>query len=121
MEENNDAKFWHRIIEQHRKVRIQMIEINLKITDAMKKYLQTVGETSDFHIEFEDQGTVTLTCNGDLFNLEQIGDFCDVFNLSLIINNRVIVENHLQDTTEIRTKYLFSVGKLEDETDDSED
>ena len=118
MTEKNDAKFWHRIIEQHRKVRIQMIEINLKITDAMKNYLQTVGETSNFHIEFEDQGTVTLTCNGDLFNLEQIGDFCDVFNLSLIINNRVIVENHLQDTTEIRTKYLFSVGKLEEESNE---
>ena len=121
MEENNDAKFWHRIIEKHKKARIEMIEINLTITDAMKNYLETVGETSDFHIEFEDQGTVTLTCNGDLFNLEQIFDFCDVFNLSLIINNRVIIENHLQNTTEIRTKYLFTVGKFEDETDDSED
>ncbi|WP_296882159.1 hypothetical protein [uncultured Methanobrevibacter sp.] len=114
-------KTWHKIIKRHNDCRAKMIELNLKIEEGMKEYLKTVGETEDFIIRFEETGTIKLNCNGDLFNLEQIFDFCDVFNLSLIINNRVIVENHLKNTTEIRTNYLFTTGKLEEKTTDSGD
>ena len=110
----NDAKLWHKIIKRHETYRKKMIELNLKIEEAMKEYLKTVGETDDFTIRFEDSGVIQLDCNGDLFNLEQIGGFCDVFNLTLIINNRTIVENHLEDNTQIRTKYLFTTHNVKE-------
>lgn len=105
------TKTWPKIIKRHHDYRIKMIELNLKIEEGMREYLKSVGETEDFTIRFEDNGAVQLDCNGDLFNLEQIGDFCDVFNLTIIINNRTIVENHLDDNTSIRTRYLFSTHK----------
>jgi len=114
---NNGPKYWHRRIEEHRNHRNKMIELNMDITKAMTSYLKTVGETSDFNIRFEDNGTIKLSCDGDLFNLEQIFDFCDVFNLSLIINNRTMVENHLEDNTAIRTKYLFTTHAVKEKED----
>ena len=59
--------------------------------------------------------SVTLDCEGDLFNLEQIGEFCDKYHLDLIINNRLVTENHLEDTTTIKTKYLFYQKKPEED------
>jgi len=112
------ADVWQHIIEDHHNHRKKMIELNLDITEAMTNYLSTVGETKDFTIRFEDDGRITLTCQGDLFDLEQIGDFCDVFNLKLIINNRVVVENHLDDSTEVRTKYLFFTQRLHEKMED---
>ena len=55
---------------------------------------------------------VELNCKGDLFDLEQIGDFCDVFGLALLINNRVIVEDYLQDNTKIIINYLCQYGEI---------
>ena len=108
------TKTWHKIIKRHHDYRGKMIELNLKIEEAMKEYLKTIGETEDFTIRFEDSGVVQLDCNGDLFDLEQIGDFCDVFNLTLIINNRTLVENHMEDNTKIRTKYLFTTHNVKE-------
>lgn len=108
---------WHKLIQRHKNTRTRMIELNLKIEEGMKNYLETVGETTDFTIRFEDTGTVQLECEGDLFNLEQIFDFCEVFNLQLIINNRTIVENHLKDNTAIRTRYLFTTHAVKEKED----
>lgn len=108
------AKTWHKIIKRHQDHRSKMMELNLKIEDGMKEYLKSIGEIEDFTIRFEDNGVVKLECNGDLFDLEQIGDFCDVFNLTLIINNRTMVENHLEDSTAIRTKYLFTTSAVKE-------
>ena len=110
-------KIWHKIIKRHQDHRSKMIELNLKIEEGMKEYLKTVGETDDFTIRFEDSGVIQLDCDGDLFNLEQIFDFCDVFNLTLIINNRTMVENHLEDNTAIRTKYLFTTHAVKEKED----
>jgi len=111
---------WHRIIKRHYDARVKMIELSLKIEEGMREYLEDVGESNDFTLRFEDTGIAHLDCEGDLFDLEQIGDFCDVFNLKLIINNRTVVENHMQDETRVRTKYLFTTN-LVHETEDVED
>ena len=104
---NNGPKFWQNTIKNHKKTRNQMIELNFKITDAMKSYLRTVGETENFTIRFEDLGEVRLRCNGDLFDLEQLGCFCEVFKLKLILAKRCVIENYSKDTTDIVTEYLF--------------
>ena len=101
------ANTWPKIIKRHQDYRTRMIELNLKITEAMQNYLKTITK-GYFTIRFEDEGLIKLNCEGDLFNLEEIGGFCEVFNLELLINNRTIVENHMEDDTAIRTKYLFS-------------
>lgn len=111
----NDGKEWHNIMSEHHKYRKGMIELNLHLTKAMEEYLKCVGETDNFALRFEDYGSIELHCEGDLFNLEQISDFCEVFNLTLIINSRCMVENYLQNRTDIRTKYLFTTGKSQDE------
>lgn len=111
----NDGKVWHEKIMEHKKHRTKMLELNLEIQEAMTEYLKTVGETEDFSIRFEDFGAVELSCNGDLFNLEQIGGFCEVFNLDITINNRSVIENHLADSTSVRTEYLFSTKSTEAE------
>ena len=102
-----DAKTWHKAIEEQQKARTELIEKEVHIREAMINYLQTVGETEDFSLTYESFGAVKLSCNGDLFDLEQIGGFCDVFNLKLIINNRLVVEDYLRDTTTIKTNYIF--------------
>ena len=105
-EKSNDV--WQRLIKRHQDARAKMIELNIKIEEGMENYLKSISESDDFTIRFEDSGAVYLNCKGDLFNLEQIFDFCDVFGLTLMINNRTIVENHLDDNTSIRTEYLFT-------------
>lgn len=109
-----NAKTWHKIIKRHQNYRTRMIELNLKITEAMTSYLEAISESEQFNIRFEDEGIVKLNCEGDLFNLEDIGGFCEVFNLELLINNRTMVENHMEDETVIRTKYLFSTNNKGD-------
>lgn len=116
-----NAKTWHKIMKRHQDYRTRMIELNLKITEAMTSYLETISESEQFNAEseqfnirFEDEGIVKLNCEGDLFNLEDIGGFCEVFNLELLINNRTMIENHMEDETVIRTKYLFSTNNKGD-------
>ena len=87
MNETQNAEVWHRIIKRHQTTRTKMIELNLKIEEAMQEYLKTINENGYFTLRFEDTGIVNLECEGDLFNLEEIGGFCDVFNLQLVINN----------------------------------
>lgn len=114
MTETTNADVWHRIIKRHHDARIKMIDLNLKIEEAMREYLENICESDDFTIRFEDTGTVQLDCEGDLFDLVQIGDFCDLFKLKLIINNRTVVENHMRDETAIRTKYLFLTNLVQE-------
>jgi len=103
-----NANQWHEKIEEHKKLRTEMIEAEMNIQEAMVSYLKTVGETEDFSLRYESFGEVRLHCNGDLFDLHQIGDFCDVFGLELLINNRTIAEDHMTDSTIIKTGYLFT-------------
>lgn len=109
-----NATQWHDIIEQHKKLRTEMLETEMSIQEAMISYLKTVGETEDFSLRYESFGEVQLHCNGDLFNLHQIGDFCEVFNLDILITNRVVVEDYMRDTTEIKTNYLFTTKTVEE-------
>ena len=120
MSEKSTTDVWQRLIKRHQDARGKMIELNLKIEEGMRKHLEKVSESNDFTIRFEDSGIVHLDCEGDLFDLVEIGDFCDTFSLKLIINNRTIVENHMQDETKVRTKYLFTTN-LVHETEDVED
>lgn len=113
MSEKSTTDVWQRLIKRHQDARGKMIELNLKIEEGMRKHLEKLSESNDFTIRFEDSGLVNLDCEGDLFDLEQIGDFCDTFSLKLIINNRTIVENHLEDNTRIRTRYLFTTHGIQ--------
>ena len=106
---------WHEIMEKHHESRRTTLELNRYIFNGMVDYLKCLDETDDFTLRFEDNGTVELHCNGDLFDLVQIGNFCDKFNLELIINNRTVVENHLEDRTDVRTRYLFSTKRLQED------
>lgn len=108
----NDAKQWHKIIQKQHDTRTELIEIEEHIRNAMINYLKEIGGGDKFSLTFESYGTVTLNCEGDLFDLEEIGGFCEVFNLDILINNRVVVENYMQDTTTIKTSYLFQTGKI---------
>lgn len=114
MTETDKADIWHNIIKEQHELRRKCIESEIHIQEAMTSYLKTVGETEDFSLRYESFGEVRLHCNGDLFDLHQIGDFCDVFNLDILITNRVIVEDHMRDTTEIKTNYLFTTKSKED-------
>lgn len=109
-----NANQWHEKIEEHKKLRTEMIEAEMNIQEAMVSYLKTVGETEDFSLRYESFGEVRLHCNGDLFDLHQIGDFCDVFNLDILITNRVVVEDHMRGVTEVKTNYLFTTLSKED-------
>lgn len=106
-----DAKQWHKIIQKQHHARTELIEIETHIRDAMINYLKAIGGGDRFGLTFESHGTVTLNCEGDLFDLEEIGGFCDVFDLKLCINNRLVVEDYLADTTTVKTAYLFQTGK----------
>ncbi|MBQ2635363.1 MAG: hypothetical protein IJJ11_00725 [Methanosphaera sp.] len=108
MSEKSTTDVWQRLVKRHQDARAKMIELNIKIEDGMENYLKSISENNDFTIRFEDNGAIYLNCKGDLFDLEQIFDFCDVFGLTLMLNNRTIVENHLDDKTSIRTEYLFT-------------
>ena len=117
MSEINNANCWHEKIKKHIGIQRGLSESNSDISEAMVNYLKIVGNTDDFYLEFEDRGAVTLRCNGDLFDLEQIGDFCEVFNLELLINSRLVVEDYLQDTTKVTNRYLFDVASSKKESD----
>ena len=112
----NNAKQWHNLIREQQEARTELIEKEVHIRDAMINYLQTVGETEDFSLTYESFGGVKLACQGDLFDLEQIGGFCDVFNLELCINNRLVVEDYLRDITAIKTNYFFTTKGFKEET-----
>ena len=105
----SDAKVYHKLIQDQQDTRTSLIEKEVHIREAMISYLKEVGETEDFTLIWESFGAVKLTCHGDIFDLEQIGDFCEVFNLELCINNRLVVEDHLRDMTTIKTNYLFQI------------
>ena len=107
----SDAKQWHSIIQKQHDTRIELIEIEEHIKNAMINYLKEIGGGDKFSLTYESFGGVTLQCQGDLFDLEEIGGFCDVFDLQLIINNRLVVEDYIQNTTTIKTNYLFHTGK----------
>ena len=107
----NDGKFWHKIIQKQQEARTELIEIQQHVESAMVEYLKEVGETEDFILTYHSTGYVELKCKGDLFDLEQIGGFCDVFDLISIINNRLVVENYLENSTTVKTNYLFQTGK----------
>ena len=114
--EDAGADIWQDMIEDYKAERMEFVEYGAHIEKGMIEYLKTIGETEDFTLTFDTPlDGVELDCKGDLFNLEQIGDFCDTFNLKLIINNRLVVENHLKDETVISTRYLFQILKKGDE------
>jgi len=110
------AKDWQKVIQTHKKLRTGTIEMEQNIQKHMTEYLQELTDNHDFTLTYEPIGAVKLNCNGDIFDLVQIGDFCDYFNLEPCISNRVVVENYLEDTTETRTNYLF-VTKTEPENE----
>lgn len=102
-----NAKQWHEKLHEQKNKRTELLSLESDIRDAMINYLKSVGETEEFSLIFESFGAVKLACNGDLFDLEQIGGFCDVFNLEIVLTNRLVVENFIANTTEIKTNYLF--------------
>lgn len=113
-ESTNDADVWHSIIKDQLIKTGDSLKLVMKIQDAMKSYLKTVSETEEFNVEYNAIGTVTLTCKEDLFDLVQIGDFCDVFNLDIIVASRLIVENYIKDTTEVKNTYYLQVRNLKE-------
>lgn len=106
------ADVWQKTIKEHQESRKETLDLQLNIQDAMINYLKTVGETEDFTLTYHEFGEIELHCNGDLFNLEQIGGFCDVFGLKILINNRTIIEDYLTDTTSVKTSYLFTTNPI---------
>ena len=120
MTETAKADVWQDIIKDHLHKRKEEIELRAHIRDAMINYLQTVGETEDFELTYSQNAVVELNCKGDIFDLEQIGGFCDVFGLETVVNSRVVVENYQQDYTETGTNYLFQfkhIKEIKDEGD----
>lgn len=113
-----NVQVWHNILEEQKKQRTELIELEMEIRNAMIEYLKTVGETEDFNLIFESFGAVKLSCDGDLFDLEQIGGFCDVFNLEIVINNRLVVENYLNKSTDVKTNYLFQTKPATEEKEE---
>ena len=114
MDKGNDvhADIWQEIIHDHLTKRKDEIRLRTAIREAMISYLQSVSETKDFELTYSQDAVVELHCNGDLFNLEQIGGFCEVFGLNIIVTNRVVVENYQDDYTETGTNYLFQYSKI---------
>ena len=106
------ADVWQKTIKEHQESRKETLDLQLNIQDAMINYLKTVGETEDFTLRYHEFGEIELHCNGDLFDLEQIGGFCDVFGLKILINNRTIIEDYLTDTTSVKTSYLFTTNTI---------
>ena len=109
-----NADIWKDIIKDHLSKRKDEIELRAHIQDAMINYLQTVGETEEFELTYNQNAVVELNCKGDLFDLEQIGGFCDVFGLELLVNSRAVVENFQQDYTETGTNYLFQYKHIKE-------
>ena len=103
-----DADYWKNRIKEHQKQRTETISMQMDIQDAMINYIKSVAESEEFSLTYREFGEVILHCDGDLLDLEQIGGFCDVFGLKLLINNRTIAEDHMVDSTTIKTGYLFT-------------
>ena len=113
MDENNvKADVWYDIIKDQLNKTSDSLKLVMKIQEAMKNYLKTISESEDFEIEYNAIGTATLTCKEDLFDLEQIGGFCDIFNLDIIVTSRLVVENFIKDTTEVKNSYYLQVKSL---------
>jgi hypothetical protein len=108
------AEDWQKVIQTHKKLRTGTIEMEQNIKEAMTEYLKELTDNHDFNLIYESFGAVKLHCNGDIFDLVQIEDFCDHFALEICITNRIIVENYMTDTTEVKTNYLFTT-KTEEE------
>lgn len=119
-EANAEAKIWHEIIKDHLTKRKEEIELRTHIRNAMITYLQTVSESEDFELKYSPDAVVELNCKGDLFDLEQIGGFCDVFGLDIIVNSRVVIENFQQDYTETGTNYLFQYKGIKEIKEEEE-
>ena len=115
-----NADIWKDIIKDHLSKRKDEIELRAHIQDAMINYLQTVGETEEFELTYNQNAVVELNCKGDLFDLEQIGGFCDAFGLELLVNSRAVVENFQQDYTETGTNYLFQYKHIKEIKKDAE-
>ena len=109
------ADVWQKTIKEHQESRKETLDLQLNIQDAMVNYLKTVGESEDFTLNYHEFGEIELHCNGDLFDLEQIGDFCNVFGLEILINNRAIIEDYLSNTTSVKTGYLFTTNSISKE------
>ena len=105
--------YWVQRMKTYRQLRMDLIETRMDITDAMENYLETVGESNDFSIRLDELENVILTTRGDLFDLEQIGDFCDVFSLDIMIVKRNVIENYMLDETIVRVNYWFQTKKVE--------
>ena len=118
--ENTKADIWQEIIKDHLNKRKEEIELRTHIREAMVSYLQTVSESEDFELKYSPDAVVELNCKGDLFDLEQIGGFCEVFGLDIIVNSRVVVENYQQDYTETGTNYLFQYKNIKEIKKDAE-
>lgn len=118
--ENAKADIWQEIIKDHLNKRKEEIELRTHIREAMVSYLQTVSESEDFELKYSPDAVVELNCKGDLFDLEQIGGFCEVFGLDIIVNSRVVVENYQQDYTETGTNYLFQYKNIKEIKKDAE-
>lgn len=103
-----DADYWKNRVKEHQEQRTETISMQIDIQDAMINYIKSVAESEEFTLTYHEYGEVTLHCYGDLLDLEQIGGFCDVFGLELLINNRTIVEDYMADSTMIKTGYLFT-------------
>ena len=120
IEENVKATIWQDIIKDHLTKRKEEIDLRANIQEAMVSYLQSVSESEDFELKYSPDAVVELNCKGDLFDLEQIGGFCDVFGLDLIVNSRVVLENYQQDYTETGTNYLFQYKNIKEIKKDAE-
>lgn len=103
-----DADYWKNRVKEHQEQRTETISMQMDIQDAMINYIKSVAESEEFTLTYHEYGEVTLQCDGDLLDLEQIGRFCDVFGLELLINNRTITEDYMADSTMIKTGYLFT-------------
>lgn len=110
-----NATQWHDIIKEQHELRRKTLDAEMHIQEAMVNTLKSIGETDDFTLRYEPFGAVKLHCNGDLFDLEQIGAFCDIFNLDICITNRIVVENYMDNTTEIKTNYLFQTKPVKED------
>ena len=115
------ADVWQKKIDSHQEYRKETISLQQDIQEAMISYLKTVGETEDFSLNYHEFGEIELHCEGDLFDLEQISGFCDVFGVHLLLNNRLVVEDYMTAKTTVKTGYLFTITDFKKEKKDTGD
>lgn len=109
------GEVWHDIINDYITARTNVIEQGLKIEGAMHNYLHTIGESEDFKLTFNHGTDIILECKGEIFSHDDLVGFCEVFGLTLIIQNKLTVYNHLENRVDIKTRYMFMIGRKEDE------